>query len=310
LREILTGFEILLYLQSMEIELIDTGYFYADGGAMFGAVPKSAWQKRYPSDAMNKCVLAMRSALVHTDDGRLILIDNGAGNKHLRQMSYYRFFNLVDLYEELAKRGIRPEQITDMVLTHLHFDHCGYTTLKNEAIEADETDEDGEALLQCGRYVPAFPNARHWISRAQWDNCRRPSHPEKDSYFVENVEAILSANKLRLVDADTALCSGVSLRLYGGHTPGQLVPYIYTPGRTFVFAGDVIPLAPSVSPEWISAYDAYPITSYYEKVRMLEEAAAEKQALIFCHDAYTRCSTIKKVGNFYKTDETIALIQK
>lgn len=293
-------------MQSMKIELIDTGYFYADGGAMFGAVPKSAWQRRYPSDETNGCVLAMRSALVHTDNGRLILIDNGAGNKHLKQTSYYRFFNLVDLHEELAKRGIQPEQITDVALTHLHFDHCGYTTLKNKAIEANETDEDGEELLKHERYVLAFPKATHWISREQWDNCHRPNHIEKDSYFVENVQAILSANKLRLVDADTALCPEVSLRLYGGHTLGQLVPYIYTPRRTFVFAGDVIPLAPSVSPEWISAYDTYPITSYYEKVRMLEEAATEKQAIIFCHDAYTRCSTIKKIGNFYKTDETIA----
>ena len=101
----------------MKLQIIDTGYFYADGGAMFGAIPKSAWSRRYPSDETNGCVLAMRSLVIKTDDGRIVLVDNGAGNKHLKQLSYYRFFNLVDLGTELRNRGIQPEEITDVVLT-------------------------------------------------------------------------------------------------------------------------------------------------------------------------------------------------
>ena len=105
--------------ETMKLQIIDTGYFYADGGAMFGAIPKSAWSRRYPSDETNGCVLAMRSLVIKTDDGRIVLVDNGAGNKHLKQLSYYRFFNLVDLGTELRNRGIQPEEITDVVLTHL-----------------------------------------------------------------------------------------------------------------------------------------------------------------------------------------------
>ena len=116
----------------MNIQIIDTGYFYADGGAMFGAIPKTAWSRRYPSNDTNGCVLAMRSLLISNIPEKVILVDNGAGTKHLKQLSYYKFFDLVDLGEELQKRGIALGQVTDVVLTHLHFDHCGYSTLKNE----------------------------------------------------------------------------------------------------------------------------------------------------------------------------------
>jgi glyoxylase-like metal-dependent hydrolase (beta-lactamase superfamily II) len=268
----------------MKIQLIDTGYFHVDCGIMFGAIPKTAWQYRYPCNEKNQGVLAMRSALVHSADGRIVLIDTGAGDKQLKQLSYYGFFNLTDLAGELSGRDVSPEQITDVVLTHLHFDHCGYITRKDKP-------------------TPVFPNATHWISRRQWNNCLDPNPLEKDSYFIENIDAVAKANKIRLVDEDTELCRDIHLRLYDGHTPGQIAPYIKTPERTVVFAGDVIPLAANVSPEWISAYDTFPVTSYHEKIRMLEEAAAEGQALIYCHDAYLSCSTIRKVKGFYKTDQ-------
>lgn len=137
----------------MEIDLIDTGCFYADGGAMFGAIPKTAWSRRYPSNEKNGCILTMRSLLISKYPEKIILVDNGAGNKHLDQLSYYNFFNLVDLEEELRKKGITPEQVTDVILTHLHFDHCGYSTRKEE---------------KTGELYPSFPNATHWVSRKQW----------------------------------------------------------------------------------------------------------------------------------------------
>lgn len=274
----------------MEIDLIDTGCFYADGGAMFGAIPKTAWSRRYPSNEKNGCVLTMRSLLISKYPEKIILVDNGAGNKHLDQLSYYNFFNLVDLEEELRKKGITPEQVTDVILTHLHFDHCGYSTRKEE---------------KTGELYPSFPNATHWVSRKQWENFLHPNPLEKDSYFMENMQAIADKGLLRLIDTDTKLCPDIELRIFDGHTPGQLVPYITTSEQTFVFAGDVIPLVASVSTEWISAYDTYPVTSYQEKVRMLEEAARESQVLIYCHDAYTKCSTVKKVNNFYKKDRLV-----
>lgn len=274
----------------MEIDLIDTGCFYADGGTMFGAIPKTAWSRRYPSNEKNGCILTMRSLLISKYPEKIILVDNGAGNKHLDQLSYYNFFNLVDLEEELRKKGITPEQVTDVILTHLHFDHCGYSTRKEE---------------KTGELYPSFPNATHWVSRKQWENFLHPNPLEKDSYFMENMQAIADKGLLRLIDTDTKLCPDIELRIFDGHTPGQIVPYITTSEQTFVFAGDVIPLVASVSPEWISAYDTYPVISYQEKVRMLEEAAREGQVLIYCHDAYTKCSTVKKVNNFYKKDRLV-----
>lgn len=274
----------------MDVQIIDTGCFYADGGAMFGAIPKTAWSRRYPSNEKNGCILTMRSLLISKAPEKIILVDNGAGNKHLGQLSYYNFFDLVDLEEELQKKGIAPEQVTDVVLTHLHFDHCGYSTQKNEKTE---------------ELYPSFSNAIHWVSRRQWENFLHPNPLEKESYFMENMQAVADKGLLRLIDTDTELCPDIELRIFDGHTPGQLVPYITTHGRTFVFAGDVIPLAASVSPEWISAYDTYPVTSYQEKIRMLEEAAREGLVLIYCHDAYTKCSTVKKVNNFYKKDKLV-----
>lgn len=268
----------------MRIETIETGFFYADGGAMFGAIPKTAWQRRYPSDEANGCILAMRSLLIIDDDGKIILIDTGAGNKHLQSLSYYRFFNLADLPETLAGWNIRPEQVTDVILTHLHFDHCGDATRHNAN----------------GDLTVTFPNARHWVGRSQWENFLTPHALEKDTYFPENMIPVKEAGLLQLITEDTVLSPAIDLRIYDGHTPGQIVPYIHTPERTFVFAGDVIPLAAGISPEWISAYDTYPVTSYNEKIRLLEEAAGKDQTIFFCHDAYTPCATVKKAGKHFK----------
>ena len=276
----------------MEIEVIDSGFFNADGGAMFGAIPKTSWNKRYPSNETNGCKLAMRSLLIKTSCGRIVLIDTGAGNKHLKLLSYYKFFGLIDLDEELQRREVSPNDVTDVILTHLHFDHCGYVTLKQEGT-------DSLSL--------AFPNATHWVSESQWNSFTQPHPLEKASFMRENMDLAEDKGVLRLINEDTVLCPEISLKLYNGHTQGQIVPYIKGKDRTYVFAGDVIPLAASVSPHWISAYDTAPMQSYDEKIRMLERAAGEKQVVFFCHDAYTVCATVKKIGAFFKTDEVFDL---
>lgn len=276
----------------MEIDIIDSGFFNADGGAMFGAIPKTSWNKRYPSNETNGCTLAMRSLLIKTTCGRVVLIDTGAGSKHLKLLSYYKFYGLKDLVEELNLRGVSPGEVTDVILTHLHFDHCGYVTQKDEGT-------DSLSLT--------FPNSVHWASEAQWERFTRPHPLEKASFMRENMDLAKEKGVLRLINKDTTLCQEITLKLYNGHTQGQIVPYIEGKDRTYVFAGDVIPLAASVSPHWISAYDTAPIQSYDEKVRMLEWAAREKQIIFFCHDAYTVCATIKKIGSFFKTDEVFDL---
>ena len=275
----------------MKILTIDTGYFYADGGAMFGAIPKTSWSRRYPSNAQNGCVLAMRSLLIEAD-GRIILVDNGAGYKHLKTLSYYQFFDLQDLHEALRKRGIEPTDVTDMVFTHLHFDHCGYTTLQ---------DPQSDTLRL------AFPNANHWVSRRQWENFRHPHPLEQGSYFPEDMELVETSGRLRLVEEEMALTPHVRFRLFDGHTPGQIALYCDLPERTYLFAGDVIPLAAHLSLAWISAYDDAPLRSYEAKERMLAEAVAHKQAIIYCHDAHTCCSTVKRINHFYSKDASLTL---
>lgn len=259
------------------IDMIDTGYFYADGGAMFGAIPKTAWHRKYPSDENNGCILAMRSLLVTTANQRRILIDTGAGFKHLRSLSYYRFFGLHNLEDELSARNLRPDDITDVILTHLHFDHCGFCT------------QEGN-----GKVRMTFPNARHWVSLRQWHNLLHPNALEKESYFKEDMQAVEESGQLQLLSEDLILTPDVTLRLFDGHTAGQIVPYIRTASETVVFAGDVIPLFASISPEWISAYDITPLTSYEGKCRLLEQAVREQQRIVFCHDAYTASTRIKK----------------
>lgn len=145
--------------------------------------------------AINKmdASLAMRSMLVRDGNGKIVLVDNGAGNKHLKQLSYYNFFDLVDLKDELQRRDVACEDVTDVILTHLHFDHCGYTTQKEEQT-------GGKPLFKM-----AFPNAIHWVSRAQWENFLHPNALEADSYFIENMQAVYDSGKLRLIENDTNL---------------------------------------------------------------------------------------------------------
>lgn len=269
----------------MTFQLIDTGFFYADGGAMFGAIPKTSWSKRYPSDDKNGCIMAMRMGVVKLSSGKVLLIDNGAGNKQLEKLGYYRFFDLKDVHEELSKLGVQPEDVSDVVLTHLHFDHCGYSTVLKE-----------------GKLTPSFPNATYWVSQEQYTSMYNPNPLEADSYFLENIQAIEENNQLQIINKDTLIYDEVELRLYNGHTRGQIVPYLTDGEQQIVYAGDVIPLAASVSPGWISAYDIEPLLSYQEKTRLLNEAADKKQVIVFCHDAYTHSATVKRVNDFFALD--------
>lgn len=272
------------------IESIETGYFYADGGAMFGAVPKRAWSRKYPSDEMNGCVLVMRSLLVRTEN-KCILVDTGVGDKYFfPELNYYRFFHIKDLRAELLARNVHPEEITDVVLTHLHFDHCGGCTLR------------GEKGLQS-----VFLNAEYWVSQKQWQAFCHPHPLEKDSFYREFMQPMEKNNQLRLLDTEYLLCKEVSLLLADGHTDGQIVPLIRTESETILFAGDLVPLMANLSPEWISAYDLNPKISYDEKVRFLKMAADEAMRIVYCHDAYASSSKLKETtsGLFLPIRESI-----
>lgn len=274
-------------------KLITTGYFYADGGAMFGATPKVSWSRSYPVNERNLCVLAMHAGVVTTADGHTIIIDPGVGQDQLNDAPaiYYRFHDTVDLCEALRQTGIAPRDVTDVLFTHLHFDHCGAAVRKN----ADGVPE------------PVFPNAVHWVSRAQYE-CERNPHPlEAGSFLPANTGVLEKAGLLRLVEAAAAPFDSLRIQLYDGHTPGQIAAFVKVAGQaakdeasTVVFPGDMIPLASHIVPGRISAYDLYPVLSYNGKIKLLEEASSAGYTLVYFHDAHTPCSTIKKTGSSYK----------
>jgi glyoxylase-like metal-dependent hydrolase (beta-lactamase superfamily II) len=255
----------------LNFHTIDTGYFLADGGVMFGAVPKKYWSKKYPADENNMCVLSMRCLFIETESRR-ILIDTGVGNKQLSQLKYYHFHELKSIAEEIHRIGYAPGEITDVVLSHLHFDHCGASTVFDEK----------------QNIVPSFPNATYWVSRKQWDNYRNPSAFEAGAFFAENIEPVYEAGQIRFVENDTELTPDCRLKLFDGHTPGQIAVFFETETGAFVYAGDVVPTSLNLSPGWLSAFDNCATLAYSEKERLFEMTKRENRTFIFYHDAYIK----------------------
>ncbi|MDR3251522.1 MAG: MBL fold metallo-hydrolase [Tannerella sp.] len=266
-------------------KIITTGYFYADGGAMFGAVPKTAWSRSYRANERNLCVLAMHAGVIATGDGHVIVVDPGVGQANLNGSPaiFYQFHDTADICDGLQQAGIRPEKVTDVVLTHLHFDHCGAAVGR-----------DGK---------PVFGNATHWVSRKQYENERNPHPLEAGSFLPGNTDIIEKAGLLRLIEATAQPFDSLRMQLYDGHTAGQIAAFVKADGKTVVFPGDIIPLASHVVPERISAYDLHPTLSYDGKVEILEKAARDGCVTVFFHDAYTPLATVRKAGASYKTGD-------
>ena len=273
----------------MKLYKIEAGTFHVDGGAAFGVVPKKVWQKRYPCDEDNYCHITMRCLLIDTGCRRII-IDTGTGDKQLEYLKYYGFEGVINFDNELSKFGYSCAEITDVIFTHLHFDHCGGATRYN----ADKT-----------KVELVFPNATHWVGETQWNNFLNPNVREGDSYFSENMIPIQEAGKLKLVSENQFVCPEIEVRIYNGHTLGQLVSYINLGEKTLVYVGDVIPLAANVPLAWISSYDIFPISAMAEKKILLDEAAEKGQILYFEHDAFTECCTVVAQYNKHKVDKTL-----
>jgi glyoxylase-like metal-dependent hydrolase (beta-lactamase superfamily II) len=275
----------------MKIAKIEAGFFHCDGGAVFGVVPKRVWQKRYPCDEENFCRLAMRLLLIDTGK-KVILIDSGTGDKQLQYLKYYGFSKIINFEEELSKLGYTCSEVTDVVMTHLHFDHCGGNTRFNNAKTG---------------YELTFPKADVWVGKEQWKNFLQPNVREGDSYFKENMLPVAEAGKLKTVDTEMLLCEEVLLKVMNGHTVGQLVPYIFSSKSTFVYVGDVIPVVANLPLAWVSAYDTFPITSINDKEAVLSEAAEKDQILFFEHDAYTECCRVELINDKYRVKESFSL---
>lgn len=274
----------------MKLYKIEAGTFHVDGGAAFGVVPKKVWQKRYPCDKDNYCNLTMRCLLIDTGERR-ILIDTGTGDKQLEYLKYYGFKEVINFETELGKLGYTCSDITDIIFTHLHFDHCGGSTKYN----ADKSEVE-----------LVFPNATHWVGETQWQNFLNPNVREGDSYFPENMLPVQKAGKLKLVSENQFICPEVEVRIFNGHTVGQLVSYIRYGSKTIVYVGDVIPLVANVPLAWISSYDIFPVSAMAEKKVLLDEAAEKNQILYFEHDAYTECCTVVAQYNKHKVEKTMS----
>ena len=259
---------------------------------MFGVVPKSLWQKVYPSDENNLCNWAMRCLLV-IDGNRKILIDNGIGDKQNEDFLRHYYLNGDDTLEKsLAKFGYTPDDITDMILTHLHFDHCGGSI----KYSADKTN-----------FELAFKNATYWASKQQYEWAINPNRREGASFLKENILPIEQSGHLKLVEKDTEIFSGIKLELFHGHTEGQIIPVIKTNGKTIAFMADLLPSTAHIPMPWVMAYDTKPLFTFKDKERFYKEAIEGDYILFFEHDIYHECCTIQETKKGVRVKETFKL---
>lgn len=259
---------------------IETGRFRLDGGAMFGVVPKPLWERHIPADDQNRIPLAMRCLLVETGD-RLVLIDNGLGDKYDAKFADHFAVDYSDseLHASLRAAGFDASDVTDVVLTHLHFDHCGGTTTR---------DGDGFRLV--------FPNATHHVQRDHWDWANNPNARERASFLRENLAPLGNSGKLNLLDGEQTLLPGLDLIVVNGHTRGQQLVRLTGDDRTMVFCADLLPTATHLPLPWVMAYDVAPLDTLAEKEPFLKEAAERGWTLFFEHDAETEIAEVAYDG--------------
>lgn len=277
----------------MKIHSINTGYFKLDGGAMFGVVPKSLWQRTNPADENNLCNWAMRSLLIEDGD-RLTLIDTGIGNKQSEKFfSHYFLHGNDSLDGNLKKLGFHREDITDVFLTHLHFDHCG------GAIEYDSTKD---------RFEPAFKNASFWSNKRHWDWATIPNDREKASFLSENILPIEQSGQLKMIERGGNYSENgfpaMDILFVDGHTDSMMIPHFNYQGKKLVFMADLLPSVGHIPLAFVMGYDTRPLITLDEKEKFLEKAAKENYYLYFQHDSVNELCTLKMTEKGPRLDQT------
>jgi glyoxylase-like metal-dependent hydrolase (beta-lactamase superfamily II) len=263
----------------MHLYTINTGFFKLDGGAMFGVVPKSIWKNLNPADENNMCNWAMRCLLIE-DGNKLVLVDNGIGNKQSEKFFGYYYLSGDDTLEKsLNKLGFSRDDITDMVLSHLHFDHCGGSIEWND----DKT-----------AYHTAFKNATYWSNAEHWRHALNSNVREKPSFLTENIVPIEESGQLKFVENAMDIADFINIRTVYGHTEAMMLPQINYKGRTVVFCADLIPSMYHLPVNYVMAYDIKPLECMRDKQVFLEEAVANNYILFFEHDPINECCTVKK----------------
>jgi glyoxylase-like metal-dependent hydrolase (beta-lactamase superfamily II) len=275
----------------MQLYTIDTGMFKLDGGAMFGVVPKTIWNKLNPADENNMCSWAMRSLLIE-DENRLILIDNGIGNKQDQKfLGHYYLHGDDSIEKSLAKHGFHSDDITDVILTHLHFDHCG-----------------GSIIRVGDKLVPAFKNAKYWSNEQHWKSANAPNEREKASFLKENILPILASGQLKFYsESENDFSINLKIRQTFGHTEAMMLPEVVYKGNTIVFMADLFPSSAHIPIPYVMAYDMFPLTTINEKKSFLNEAVENNFILFFQHDPIVECCNLQKTEKGIRVRDTFRL---
>jgi glyoxylase-like metal-dependent hydrolase (beta-lactamase superfamily II) len=276
----------------MKISIVDSGNLKLDGGAMFGVVPKQLWQNMNRPDENNKCTWSMRCLLIEKD-GKKILVDTGIGNKQGEKFrKHFEPHGEASLISSLKALGHDPEEITDVLLTHLHFDHVGGATRYNEK----------------GENVPLFPAATYWSNEVHYDWALYPNAREKASFLQENFVPLKEQGKLKFIDVqkeDVEWMPGIKIRFVYGHTEAMMVPILDLNGQTMVYCADVMPSSYHLGMPYVMSYDVRPLKTLEEKGRILEDAIENQHQLFFEHDPAIACVTVKRdeKGRIVKNQE-------
>ena len=271
----------------MKIHPLNTGNFKLDGGAMFGVVPKSLWQRTNPADSNNMCEWSMRCLLIE-DGNKLTLIDNGMGTKQDDKFFSHYYLSGNDTLEgNLNKLGFSTDDVTDMFLTHLHFDHCGGGIKWNK----DRT-----------KFEATFKNATYWSNSRHWKWATEPNPREKASFLKENIIPMLELNQLKFVDKQDF--NDFDVLMVDGHTDAQMLPHVKYKGRTIVFVADLIPSVGHIPLPYVMGYDTRPLITMDEKAKFLNEAADKEYVLFFEHDSVNECCTVQHTEKGVRLKET------
>lgn len=279
---------------NFELYPVEAGRIMLDGGAMFGVVPKTLWSKQIPADDKNRIPMGMRCLLIKSNEtGKIYLVDNGSGDKFSEKMAsiYGLDYEHSDLVSSLEKCGVEPGEITDMVFTHLHFDHCGGTTTYNKEGEIKEL----------------FPNAAYHVNKHHWKTATHPNAREKASFFSENIDPIKNSGRLNLLDDHHAFEPGFDTLPMDGHTAGQQLPVFTNNGTTIVYAADLIPTFAHIPLPWVMGYDMKPIQTLKEKESFLNQATEENWYLFLEHDAEHEVVTVQKENGKFMLKDSLKL---
>ena len=273
---------------------IECGRFRLDGGAMFGVVPKPLWSRQIEADEKNRIPMAMRCLLITSENtGKTYLVDNGCGTKFDEKFEsiYALDYDHSNLLDSLSYHGFEPEDITDLILSHLHFDHCGGTTYYDES----------------GNIRHTFPNAKYHVPKKHWETANNPNAREKASFFEENIKPMKDSGRLNLVEEGHRYEEGLSALPVNGHTISQQLPKVEADGKVLVFAADLLPTHVHVPLPWVMGYDMRPVKTLEEKEQILNKAVEDNWYFFLEHDADKEIITVGKEEGKFKVDRDLAL---